>query len=260
MGLTSVIRGEAAHRHPTSKRWRVWDLEAELRYMPVVARLPDSALPICEVGSGPQGIALWTEHSVIGVDPGGDERHGDTLSLPNFRRVGGDGANIPLADRSVAATIAVDTFEHIPATARATVIREMARVTVDGGLVVLMGPSGSAAADGDHQVLERWRERDPDGGIVTWLTEHEELGLPSRAELVEALLETERVELVRATGVYNITLWLTTYRALLGDFWKPPGERFVHHLMWAPFAFVARRYRRGPFYRQLIVAQLGSAA
>jgi SAM-dependent methyltransferase len=246
--------GRPAHGHPTGKPWRVWDLDAELRYRPVVANCPPGT--ICEVGSGPQGIALWTGEDVIGVDPGADDPHGQLVPLANFQRVEGDGANIPLADRSVAATVAVDTFEHIPAPARPAVIREMLRVTDDGGRVIIMGPVGPDAARADHRVLERWREHAPESSIVTWLTEHEQIGLPSIEELVAALLGTDRVKRVRVVGVYNLTLWWTTYRVLLGDFWKPRGERYLHHLMWTPFAFVARRYRRGPFYRQLIVAEL----
>src|SRR5204862_4003653 len=110
---------------------RVWDLDSELRYMPVVRALPQSALPICEVGSGPQGLAVWTSRKVIGGDPGDDERHSglDDRPLANFERLQGDGAHIPLPDASVAATVAVDTMEHIPGEHRQTVLEEMQRVT-----------------------------------------------------------------------------------------------------------------------------------
>jgi SAM-dependent methyltransferase len=177
---------------------------------------------------------------------------------PNLERRVGDGAKIPLADRSVAAAVAVDTFEHIPALARAAVIREMARVTVDGGRIILMGPTGPDAAAGDRFVLERWRERGDDSNIVTWLSEHEQVGLPTLEELV-SLLRIGRVARVQSVGVYNLALWRTMHRVLLGDFVKPRGDRFLHHLFWAPFGFVARRYHRGPFYRQLVVAELGIA-
>ena len=50
--------------------WRIWDLDAELRYRPVVDALPAIDLPICDVGSGRAGIAAWTSRPVIGVDPG----------------------------------------------------------------------------------------------------------------------------------------------------------------------------------------------
>jgi SAM-dependent methyltransferase len=256
--ISNAILGRPTHGPQRDRPWRVWDLDSELRYLPVVARFPSSALPICEVGSGPQGIACWTTKTIIGVDPGADERHGPSPPPPpNFQRVLGDGANIPLADRSVAAAVAVDTFEHIPAQARPAVVREMVRVTADGGRIILMGPTGPDAARGDHYVLERWRERG-DGNIVTWLGEHEQIGLPTADELA-SLLRIGRVTGVKIVGVYNLELWRTMHRALLGDYAKPRGDRFLHHLLWAPFGFLARRYRRGPFYRQLVVAEVGVA-
>ena len=74
-----------------------------------------------------------TPRTVIGVDPGADDRHGEVRVVPNFQRVEGDGSNIPLPDASVAAAVAVDTFEHIPNDGRAAVITEMKRVVADGG-------------------------------------------------------------------------------------------------------------------------------
>ena len=94
--------------------WRIWDLDAELRYRPVVEALPAIDLPICEVGSGRAGIAAWTSRPVIGVDPGADDRHGDGERPANMTRVASSGARLPLGDSSVSAAIAVDTLEHIP--------------------------------------------------------------------------------------------------------------------------------------------------
>jgi SAM-dependent methyltransferase len=255
----NLLLGRPAHGPRSERPWRVWDLDSELRYRPVVARLPDSPLPICEVGSGPQGIAVWTSRDVIGVDPGDDERHNAGTPPPNFTRLKGDGANIPLPDRSVAAAIAVDTFEHIPAEARSAVVREMERVTADGGRIILMGPTGPDAATGDRYVLERWRSRGEGKKIVVWLGEHEQIGLPTVEELT-SLLHTGRVTRVRALGVYNLGLWRTMHRTLLGDFPRPRGDRFLHHLLWAPFGVMARRYNRGPFYRQLVIAEVGGPA
>jgi len=257
--LSSAILGTPTSGPQMGRSWRVWDLDSEMRYRPVVAHLPDSSLPVCEVGSGPQGLASWTTRSVIGIDPGADDRHGPgSPAPPNLQRVLADGASIPLADGSVSAAVAVDTFEHIPAEARGAVIREMERVTMDGGRVILMGPTGPDASGGDRRVLARWRERGGETNIVTWLSEHEEIGLPTVEELA-SLLNTKRVARVRAVGVYNLWLWWTMHRALLGDFRKPRGERFVHHLLWAPFGFVARRYHRGPFYRQMVIADMRGA-
>lgn len=240
------------------RRWRVWDLDGELRYKPVVAQLPASDLPICEVGSGPAGVAAWTSHQVIGVNPGADDRHGEQAPPANFRRVEGDGANIPLPDKSVCACVAVDTFDHIPREARPAVISETERVTADSGRVIVMGPTGPDAAEGDHYVLGRWRAKEPNSNIALWLGEHEEIGLPAREEI--AGMFGGRAARITATGVYNIKLWRTAHRILLGDFPQKLGHDRVHPIVWAPVGFIARRFHRGPCYRQLVVAELGPPA
>ena len=92
-------------------------------------RAPDGPLPVCEVGSGPSGLARWTDRSIIGVDPGEDELHVDHVPAPNLRRVVGTGAALPLDDASMVATVAVDTMEHVMPGERAATIAEMVRVT-----------------------------------------------------------------------------------------------------------------------------------
>lgn len=237
-------------------RWRVWDLDAELRYVPVVRALPDpGAGPVCEIGSGPAGLAAWTDHRVLGVDPGADEMHGTIAERPNFERLTGDGASVPLPDGAAACTVAVDTFEHIPPAARGAVVDEMLRVTAGRGRVIIMGPTGADAAKGDRYVLERFRARDPGNLSAVWLGEHFDNGLPTVEELV-GYLGHERVARVSVRGVFNLGLWRTMYRALLGDFPQVKGERYVHHLLWAPYGWLARRLHRGPYYRYLVVADL----
>ena len=172
-----------------------------------------------------------------------------------MRRVAGDGAAIPLADGAAGATIAVDTFEHIPREARGTVIAEMARVTAPGGRVIAMGPTGAPAAGGDRRVLDRWRQREDGANIVRWIGEHEELGLPTVDELTGHMAANGLVD-VRAQGVFNLRLWYTMHRALLGDFPQPPGDHRLHHLAWLPFATVARHLRRGPYYRYLVTGDV----
>ena len=98
-----------------ARPWRIWDLDAELRYRPVATALPTaSPLSVCEVGSGPAGLANWTKRQIIGIDPGPDEKHGEVDVPPNLTRVEGEGAAIPLDDCSVSAAVAVDMLEHVP--------------------------------------------------------------------------------------------------------------------------------------------------
>ncbi|MCW2993583.1 MAG: hypothetical protein JWQ18_1078 [Conexibacter sp.] len=254
-----ILTGRRAGSPDVGRPWKVWDLDAELRYAPVARALPALDLPICEVGSGPAGLALWTDRSVWGVDPGADERHGGIVSPPNLTRVQSDGASIPLPDRAASATIAVDTFEHIPPAARQAVVDEMKRVTAPSGRVIIIGPTNAEAATGDRRVYDRWAAREDHGNILQWLGEHFENGLPTVEELV-GLLGTDRVAAVHATGVFPLRMWWIMHRATLGDFPQPRGFHLIHHLTWGPFGWVARRLHRGPYYRWMVVADLTDAA
>jgi SAM-dependent methyltransferase len=252
--LAYLLRGSSARPHPR-RPWRVWDLDAELRYVPVVRALPESPLPVCEVGSGPAGLAAWVARDVIGVDPGPDARHGRARLPPNLTRLQGDGAHLPLADRSAGAAVAVDTMEHIAPTARRAVVDEMLRVTAPGGRVILMGPTGPDAAAGDRFVHTRLCSLGVGGEVIGWLEEHFENGLPTVEEL-KMLLSHERVERLTVRGYFNLRLWRVMHRAAMGDLPRPPREDLIHHLLWAPFAALARRLHRPPCYRCLVVAQL----
>jgi SAM-dependent methyltransferase len=239
--------------------WRIWDLDAELRYRPVVEALPAIDLPICEVGSGRAGIAAWTSRPVIGVDPGADDRHGAGVQPPNMTRVRSGGARLPLGDSSVSAAIAVDTLEHIPPADRQAVVNEMKRVTAPGGRVIIIGPAGTEAAIGDRRLLDRWMASDPDNPVVGWLSEHVEHGLPSVAELV-GLLGRERVTGIRTRGVFNLRLWWLMHRRAMEDFPQVRGSHRVHHLAWGIVGVAARNWQRGPFYRHIVIADIGPPA
>jgi SAM-dependent methyltransferase len=249
-----LLRGSVTRPDP-SRPWRVWDLDAELRYLPVAGALPRSALPICEVGSGPAGLAAWTDRDVIGVDPGPDDRHGPTPRPPNLRRLDGDGSHLPLDDRTAAAAVAVDTMEHVPPSARRAVVEEMVRVTAPEGRVIIMGPTGEAAARGDRFVLARLRSLGVGIEVAGWLEEHFENGLPTVEEVVD-LLSGDRIERITVRGYFNLRLWRVMHRAAMGDLPRLPREHLIHHLIWAPFGALARRVNRPPCYRSLVVAHL----
>lgn len=250
--LASIHRVRShANRQELGRPWRIWDLDAEMRYWPVLDVLPDGLEPVCEIGSGPAGLSSWTDRAVIGVDPGDDERHGETAPLPNLRRLVGDGAHVPLADQSVAAAVAVDTFEHIPPAARPAVVAEMIRITAPGGRVIIIGPTGPEAAAGDRWLLERLREGGGEPPWAVWLEEHLEHGLPSIAELYR-LLDQPRVRRVQSAGYLNLELWRAMHLAAM----RGPRLGPAHVPLWGSFARLARRYRRGPFYRWLFVADV----
>ena len=242
-------------------RWRVWDLDAEMRYQPALEVLPPGAGDICEIGSGAAGIARWTTRPVIGVDPGPDERHGGLVAPANLRRVMGGGEAIPLPDESAIATIAIDTIEHIPREHRRRVLDEMVRVTAPAGRVIVIGPTGPAAAAADRHLLDALHQRGVFGGWTTWLEEHLEFGLPSLEELGDALAANARVQHVTVRGELNLRVWWMMHRAAMGVLPRVGPMRRVprtpmHAYAWAPLAVLARQYRRGPYYRYMLVADV----
>jgi SAM-dependent methyltransferase len=247
--------GRPTYGSHQGRPWKVWDLDSELRYVPVLCELPESTSPICEVGSGPRGLAVWTDRQVIGIDPGADDRHGGAAGPPNMRRLAGDGANIPLSDEFACAAVAVDTIEHVPRESRQAVVSEMLRVTQAGGKVILIGPTGPEAAQGDRRVRDRWIADGGSNPNIVWLDEHITLGLPTVEELV-SYMQNDRVASVRARGVFNLWFWWMMHRAAAGDFPLKYQTHRLHHVLWAPFGGAARRTRRAPFYRYVVVAEV----
>jgi SAM-dependent methyltransferase len=248
--------GRLASLPDMGRPWRVWDLDAELRYRPVVEALPSLDLPICDVGSGRAGIAAWTRRPVIGVDPGDDDRHGLGEVPPNMTRVKSDGAHLPIMDFGASAAVAVDTFEHIPPAHRQAVVDEMKRVTAPGGRVIIIGPASPEAALADLRLLDRWQRRDPESPVVGWLSEHVENGLPSVPELI-GLIGTHRVTAVRTRGVFNLRFWWLMHRRAMEDFPHVRGSHRVHHLTWGIVGAAARHWPHGPFYRHMVAADIG---
>jgi SAM-dependent methyltransferase len=249
------VRRVAAKSPFANDRWQVCHLDSELRYRPAVDALhPEDGRPVCEVGSGPSGLAGWTERLVIGIDPGEDERHGPLgVAAPNLRRERSSGTQIPLADASVGSAVAVDTLEHVPVGERPKVIAEMARVTAPGGRVILIGPVGAEARKGDLWLLDTVEASKYDVPWAQWLHEHVQHGLPSVEELGSMLL-TAGARRVTARGVFNLYLWRIMHLAGLGEL---PEPRFpFYDILWRPFALLARRYRRGPFYRWLVIGEM----
>ncbi len=121
---------------------------------------------------------------------------------------------------------------------------------------IIIGPASPEAAQGDRRLLQRWTASDPENQVVGWISEHLEHGLPTVAE-IERMLGRERVRSVRSRGVFNLRLWWLMHRRAMNDFPHVRGSHRVHHLAWGTVGVVARRWPRGPFYRHLVVAEIG---
>ncbi len=145
-----------------------------LRYQPVV-RLLRAASPdrVLEVGSGPEGLAMFWRGPVLGVDVHFKRR-------PIHPSIAASATALPFADRTWPVVLSCDMLEHVPPTARPQAVAEMARVT--GGTLYLAFPSGFPAWQTYLRLADRLDKRTPG-----WLREHLQYGLPDAHEVVEEL-------------------------------------------------------------------------
>ena len=148
-----------------------------LRYRPILESLrqqpPESVL---EVGSGPEGLALFWRGRVVGVDLGFKRR-------PLHQAIAASVLALPWADKSWPMVVSCDTLEHIPPADRRRAVREIARVA--GERIWLAFPSGPAAETCYRQLAQRLGPELP-----KWLTDHLTYGLPDAAQ-VNAWLQAE---------------------------------------------------------------------
>ena len=135
-----------------------------IRYRPILDVLyrlnPEVVL---EVGSGPEGLAMFWPGRVVGADIAFKRR-------PLHQALGASALALPFADQSWPLVVSCDTLEHIPPDQRLPAVRELARVT--GDTLLLAFPSGQAAATGYADLAQHLST--PPG----WLCEHLARGLP----------------------------------------------------------------------------------
>lgn len=155
------------------------------RYTRLLADMPelnDPALSILEIGAGNSGIARYLNRPVFAVD-----RYRSTLSNTGPLATAATIEKLPFATSGMDIVICLDTLEHLPREQRIPAIKELARVS--RRRLVIGAPMGSFAAWGDEQywLTQRWRGmRSPD-----WLDEHLLNGIPSLAEMLEAVAELD---------------------------------------------------------------------
>ena len=145
-----------------------------LRYQPVV-RLLRAASPdrVLEVGSGPEGLAMFWRGPVLGVDVHFKRR-------PIHPSIAASAIALPFADHTWPVVLSCDMLEHVPPTVRPQAVAEMARVT--GETLYLAFPSGSHAWQTYLRLADRLGKRSPG-----WLREHLQYGLPDAYEVAEHL-------------------------------------------------------------------------
>ncbi|MCB0873714.1 MAG: class I SAM-dependent methyltransferase [Thermoleophilia bacterium] len=131
---------------------------------------------LLDVGSGDQGFAnLGGSDRFVGVDIefGG-------APAPTMLAMRVPIGPLPFVDGAFDTVLSLDALEHVPRPERAGFVREICRVA--GSRAIIACPSAEAAEI--DAMLRRWYVR---RGEVppAWLNEHDEHGLPTRAEVEE---------------------------------------------------------------------------
>ena len=141
-----------------------------IRYRPILDILQrQKPARVLEVGSGPEGLALFWPGEVIGADVAFKRR-------PLHQALAASALALPFADQSWPWLVSCDTLEHIPPALRRSAVQEMARVTAD--TLLLAFPSGQAAAAGYARLAQHLTSP------PAWLTEHLTHGLPDALTVI----------------------------------------------------------------------------
>ena len=166
-------------------------LDHLVRVEPVLGLLEDlGGGTLLDAGSGSVGLSPWLGEpwSVTAVDTAFDDYGASRGFSGTARAVVADVRQLPFADRSFDAVVALDLLEHVPPEDRDGALAELCRVTQRR--LVVGGPTGEEALDADRRLFELVRRR------PGWLTEHLDMGFPTREQLVAALEPRGTLQLI----------------------------------------------------------------
>lgn len=239
-----------------------------VRYEPVVRLVqPLSGGRLLDVGSGSWGMSRWLtpRWSVVAVDRTFDDYGGASgPQRRDARPLFADVTALPFNDRDFDVVVALDLLEHVPPDRRGRAVDELCRVT--GRRLIVAGPTDGAAYEADRRLFDVYDRRGQ--GVVRWLVEHVEYGLPNRASLADSLGRHGRVmtfgnENVRAhermmlaeTRPILARLESTTARLLAGAAREgaPAGLR-------SRLLRLIRGLDREPIYRSIVVLDVAREA
>lgn len=215
-----------------------------IRYRPILEILRHyQPQLVLEVGSGPEGLALFWPGRVVGLDLTFKRR-------PLHAALRASALTLPFAGRAWPLVVSCDMLEHIPPPQRWRAVSELTRVT--GQTLLLAFPSGPAAAECYANLARRLPAPMP-----VWLAEHLHHGLPDVAPVITWLQE----------GGFSVqSTWYESARAherLMGWETRKPVQLLTHGLTRLMGPWLASHWpvaRDGPLLRALLIAERSSPA
>lgn len=238
--ITSIAKAWWNRRYPN------WVAEVALRYLPVVEAIreePPRGM-ILEVGVNSSGLTTYLPLPVVGVDCViGSER--PSLVTPIVAR----GQALPFQAEAFEYAVCMDTLEHIEASERRRVLRELMRVTKRR--MYLGCPMGSEAEQQDRE-LQRYYEKHK-GGSFAFLDEHVANGLPRMETVLAEIQELARWSgrLIRIQCEANLNLLV--HRLLLRLWMRTDPVSYVLHRLAVVLVHLRRCLNVGSCYRQIVV-------
>ena len=156
-----------------------------MRYAPIVRHLRRRAYGadwILEVGANENGFSRFAHVPVVAVDVDIANLHAcraEQDTLP----VAADACALPFREGTFEVCVCVDTFEHLPESARGKAASEISRVVRTSGTAVVAFPSGAHAARAEESIRDEYFRAT--GNRLRWFEEHDDMGLPSALSVEE---------------------------------------------------------------------------
>ncbi|MEY2452974.1 MAG: hypothetical protein QOD92_2548 [Acidimicrobiaceae bacterium] len=246
------LRKESADVEFPAATWTSFDRYS--RYGAIVrairANLGSEPIRVLDVGDDSGWLGLFDlDGTSISVDVNINPER-----LEEATYVVGDGARLPVRDRSFDVVVSSDALEHVAPESRREFLGELARVS---DLVVVAAPFDTFGVAGTEEFVRRYVAASL-GASQPQLEEHAQLGLPSLDDAAEALRDAGLDVVTFGNG--NLQDWLLgmVVKHQLGG--RPElgelniGFDALYNML------LAGRNEVPPYYRHIVVGRRGVAA